>query len=31
MVNKHYVESLGHQVLLSFRNGLDAIAAVKKT
>lgn len=30
MVNKHYVESLGHQVVLSVRNGLDAIAAAKK-
>ncbi len=30
MVNKHYVETLGHQVVQSVRNGLDAIAAVKK-
>ena len=30
MVNKRYVESLGHQVVQSVRNGLDAIAAVKK-
>jgi CheY-like chemotaxis protein len=30
MVNKHYVESLGHQVVQSVRNGLDAINAAKK-
>ena len=30
LVNKHYVETLGHQVVLSVRNGLDAIAATKK-
>lgn len=30
MVNKRYVEILGHQVVQSVRNGLDAIAAVKK-
>lgn len=29
LVNKHYVETLGHQVVLSVRNGLDAIAATK--
>ena len=30
MVNKRYIESLGHKVVQSVRNGLDAIAAVKK-
>ena len=30
MATKHYVESLGHKVVRSVRNGLDAIAGVKK-
>lgn len=30
MVNKRYVESLGHEVVQSVRNGLDAIDAAKK-
>ena len=30
MVNKKYVEILGHQVAHSVRNGADAIEAVKK-
>ena len=30
MVNKKYVEILGHQVAQSVRNGKDAIEAVKK-
>ncbi len=30
MVNTHYVESLGHKVVLAVRNGLDAIEATKK-
>ena len=29
MVNKRYVESLGHKVVKSVRNGLDAIQAVR--
>ncbi len=29
MVNKRYVEVLGHKVVHSVRNGLDAIQAVK--
>jgi CheY-like chemotaxis protein len=29
MVNKKYVESLGHQVVKSVRNGIDAIEAAK--
>lgn len=30
MINKRYVELLGHNVVASARNGIDAIAAAKK-